>query len=334
MKKLRNPELRREVIWHILLTALCAAVGFMRNLWCGAAMLGAAAAFSAVHFVFLFRRYRKLEELNEMLDRVLHGQETFPIDAFGEGELAILSSEISKMTVRLREAAENLQKDKLRLTDLIADISHQLRTPMTAINLIVTMLSSEELSCQRRLELTRELKTLLARIDWLVESLLKMSKIDAGTAVFQHEPIMVTALVRKAAEPLAIPMEVRGQSLQIQVGQERFCGDFGWCAEAVGNLLKNCMEHTPAGGCICVDARETGIFTEISITDSGSGFDLADLPHLFERFYKGKNAAEGGFGIGLALCRMILGAQNGTVRAENVPDGGARFVIRMYKGAV
>lgn len=334
MNELRNPEIRKELGWHLALSVLFTAVGGIFGTWCAALMLAASVGFSVMHFFFVRARYRRLETLSQMIDRTLHGQETIDLAAFDEGELAILSSEISKMTIRLREAAENLEQDKLWLTDRIADISHQLRTPMTAINLVVTMLMSEEMTQARRLELTRELKTLLLRIDWLVESLLKMSKIDAGTAVFQRASVTVQQVVDKASAPLAIPMEVRGQSLQVAVGAAQFDGDLNWCAEGIGNLLKNCMEHTPAGGRICVEARETGIFTEITVTDSGSGFPKEDLPHLFERFYKGKNAAEGSFGIGLALCRMIFAAQNGTVRAENAVGGGAKFTVRIYKGTV
>ena len=140
--------------------------------------------------------------------------------------------------------------------------------------------------------------------------------------------------VEKAAAPLRIPMELREQSLVMRPSGARFTGDLAWTTEAVSNLLKNCMEHTPLGGTVTAAARETALFTELVIADNGPGFDSAELPHLFERFYKGRNAAAGSIGIGLALTRSILAAQNGTITAANAPKGGAVFTVRFYKSVI
>ena len=196
------------------------------------------------------------------------------------------------------------------------------------------MLGSGDLPYRRRVELTRELKRQLGHVDWLVETLLKMSQLDAGTVKLRADGVAVRELVEKAAEPLRIPMELRGQELRISVREERFTGDLAWTAEALGNILKNCMEHTPAGGTVTVKAEETPIFTQIVVQDTGPGFDRADIPHLFERFYRGSTAGEGSIGIGLAMSRMVIAAQNGTITADNPPGGGARFVIRFYKSVV
>lgn len=330
----RNPEIRRELLLFAAVTAACTAVGFFLFGTAGWLVLGAGLALSLLHFAASAVRYRRIRTLSHDIDAVLHGSDKVRFCDLREGELAILQSEIHKMTIRLRDAADNLEQDKTFLTDSIADISHQLRTPLTSINLIVTMLSADTVTDARRLELTRELKMLLGRIDWMVESLLKMSKIDAGTALFQTEPVRISELVRRAAEPLAVPLDVRGQRLVCEIGTETFTGDLAWTTEAVGNILKNCMEHTPEGGTITVKARETGIFTELTVRDTGSGIHPDDLPHLFERFYKGENASENSFGIGLALARMIVTAQNGSIKAANAPDCGAVFTIRFYKGTV
>jgi signal transduction histidine kinase len=326
----RNPEIRRELLIWIAGSAVFCAAGFFTDIACGWLMLCACFVFSAAHFIVSYLRYRRIRDLSLDIDRVLHGKDFVRISGYEEGELAVLQSELGKMTVRFREYAEGLQKDKVWLTDAIADISHQLRTPLTAMNLIVSMLASSNLTDARRLELSRELKQLLARIDWLVETLLKMSKIDAGTVYFKREPVPVAELIRKAAEPLTIAMEVRGQTLSVRDDAAIFHGDLAWTAEAVGNILKNCAEHTPEGGGIRVDAAKTALYTEIKIRDTGPGIDAADLPHLFERFYKGRNAAGGSFGIGLALARMIIIGQDGTIKAENNPGGGAMFTVRFY----
>ena len=151
------------------------------------------------------------------------------------------------MTVRLREQRQRLMKDRAYLADSLADISHQIRTPLTSINLLVQLLSEPDILHQRRLQLTHELYGLLSRIDWLITTLLKISKLDAGTVQFKQEQIAVNQLLRNACEPLLVPMELRGQELTIQASG-LFAGDIAWTGEAIGNIVKNCMEHTPEGG--------------------------------------------------------------------------------------
>ena len=183
------------------------------------------------------------------------------------------------------------------------------------------------------MELTGELRSLLARTDWLVETLLKLSKLDAGTVVLVRESVSVRELISRAVAPIAIPMDLRNQQLMVNCAGEQFRGDLTWTAEALGNILKNCMEHTPEGGTITVTGSETALFTQITVEDTGSGFDPRDIPHLFERFYKGSNASENSYGIGLALACTIVAAQNGTIRAMN-GSTGAKFVIKFYKQVI
>ena len=140
-------------------------------------------------------------------------------------------------------------------------------------------------------------------------------------------------LIRKSTESVAIPMELRGQELKV-TADGSFIGDIGWTAEAITNIVKNCMEHTPEGGKVSVMATDNPLFAEIIISDNGRGIAGEDLPHIFERFYKGKNSADNSFGIGLALARTIITTQNGTIKAENILPHGAKFTIRFYKGTV
>jgi len=145
--------------------------------------------------------------------------------------------------------------------------------------------------------------------------------------------VLIADVIRKSAEPLAIPMELHEQSLKVENHGAAFTGDMAWTAEALGNILKNCMEHTPRGGTITLTAEENALYTQLIIADTGSGLEREDIPHLFERFYKGRGASSGSAGIGLALARVIITGQNGTIKAENY-EGGARFIIRFYKGTV
>ena len=279
-------------------------------------------------------RYRKhLQKLNEDLDCLLLHGTPLPINQYSEGELSILASQMEKITLRLTESADRVQQEKESLADSLADISHQLRTPMTAMNLAVTMLRTRELEPGRRMELTAELRSQLQRMDWLVETLLKISKLDAGTITMASEAVSVREMLHRALEPLEIAMDVKNLSLSLHCASEAFMGDLGWTAEAVGNILKNCMEHTPEGGSITIRAEETPLYTRITVEDTGEGIAPQDLPHLFDRFYQGANGSPASYGIGLALARSIVTSQNGTVQAENGRIG-ARFTIKFYKQVI
>lgn len=302
---------------------------FLSTIGC-ACVFTACFVLNCCYFCYRRKHRERLRELSIQLDRLLHDGTPLPISAYSEGELSILATQLQKVTLRLQESAEQSQADKLALAQSLADISHQLRTPLTAMNLTAAMLREPGLSEQRRMALSRELQTLLDRTDWLVESLLKLSKLDAGTVALRQEPVSVRALIQRAASPLSIPMELRDQRLTVSCGDEAIICDAVWTAEGLGNILKNCVEHTPAGGTIAVTAGETALYTSITVEDTGPGFDPEDLPHLFERFYKGKNAPESTYGIGLALARTIVTAQNGTIQAMNTGTG-ARFIIKFYK---
>ena len=328
----KNTEVRRTALWLLLATAVSSVAAALLYPICGLLTLGLGAVCGAIWYGSTRRRYRALERMSRDIDRILHGQEQQVLPQQEEGELAILRSEIGKMTVRLRENAQRQQEERVRLADAMADISHQLRTPLTAMRLTLSLLEQEELTPQRRLALMRELKKLTGRMEWLVEALLKMAQLDAGTVVFHPQDTTAAELVRRAAEPLEVPMEVRSIRFTAQAGEERLTCDVPWSTEALGNILKNCMEH--AASWVQVTARETAIFTEITVQDDGPGFDPEELPRLFQRFYRGKNAGENNFGIGLSLSRQVLAQQNGTVQAENVLTGGARFILRWYKGTI
>ena len=324
MKIIRNPELKRELLIDLAITVAAALIGFIIRPIYGILALAVGLLLSGAHIAFAVQRYRQMEALAQRLDRILHGQDRVLIEDAAEGELSILNSELQKMT----------SSDKQQLTEAIQDIFHQIRTPLTSMNLLVSMLGEENLPYDRRLSMTRELRRQLERVQWLVETLLKLSKIDAGTAQFRSDLVSVAELIEKAAQPLRIPMELREQSFTVHTTGEHFMGDLNWTTEALGNILKNCMEHTPVGGEITVTAEETALFTEIVVEDNGPGISKEDLPYLFDRFYKGAGSSDDSVGIGLALSRSIIASQNGTIKAENAPTGGARFTIRFYKSVI
>ena len=250
MSILNEPDIRRGIIADIGIGAAVSAVSFSLGIAAGIAALASCIIYTVIHAITNVRRYRAIARLSNSIDRILHGQDEILFTDSREGELAILTSEVTKMTVRLREQTDALAADKVRLTDAIADISHQLRTPLTSMNLTVSLLSEDGLSDERRLRLTRDLSRSLRRIDWLIDALLKISKIDAGTVGFRSERVSVAELIRRASAPLMIPMELRGQEIRVHADSEEYTGDMQWSVEAIGNILKNCVEHTPEGGSI------------------------------------------------------------------------------------
>ena len=209
MKIIRNPELKRELLIDLAITIVAALIGFLIRPICGILALAVGLLLSGAHIAFAVQRYHQMEALAERLDRILHGQDRVLIEDAAEGELSILNSELQKMTTRLQEQANQLSSDKRQLTEAIQDIFHQIRTPLTSMNLLVSMLGEEDLPYDRRLSMTRELRRQLERVQWLVETLLKLSKIDAGTAQFRSDLVSVAELIEKAAQPLRIPMELR-----------------------------------------------------------------------------------------------------------------------------
>ena len=318
MRFFRNPEIQKSLILYILLILLLTITGFLSGNYNGFIVLVVSTLFTVLHFWITFRRYKKLAELGNDIDKILHGNDSIDLREYAEGELSLLQSEILKLTVQLREQAWSLKQDKQYLASSIADISHQIRTPLTSINIILSLISKSDLSEERKKSLFNELDTLLRRIDWLITTLLKISRLDTGTVKFKKEKIMVSELISHAVAPIAISLDLREQEINTTItGNESFIGDLSWTVEAIENILKNCMEHTQRGGRIKITSLENALFTEIIITDNGPGIDKEDLPYLFERFYKGKNSNNQSFGIGLALARMIIVNQNGTIKAEN-----------------
>lgn len=330
MKVLRNREVRIEFVLELSITIIVTIAAFLWEKSFGLFTLVICLVLNTVHFVNTYIRYKRIEELSADVDRILHGDIPVSFEKYEEGELAILESEVQKMMVRLREQQQHLLDDKIYLADSIADISHQIRTPLTSINLLLSFLSEPDISEEKRQKTIREIYELLSRIDWLITTLLKISKLDAGTIQLKSEMVSMKELLSQSVAPLLIPMELRGQELKV-AASGKFEGDANWTSEAIGNIIKNCMEHTPEGGCVEVTASENAIYREIMIEDTGSGIAPEDLPHIFERFYKGKNSSDKSFGVGLALARGIINNQNGTIKAENRKEGGAKFTIRFYK---
>lgn len=280
-------------------------------------------------------RYREIEKLSVYLREISSGNDILDVRDNTEGELSILKNDIYKVTRMLSEHRSLLQRDKLQLTDAISDISHQLKTPLTSMTVMADLLSAPDLPPVKRTEFTHHIRIQLERIDWLVSSLLKLSKMDAKTIPFKKDRIPMKNLIQKALEPVMIPMDIKGQTVSIAGDDDvSFVGDFNWTAEAVINILKNGVEHTPEGGAIAISFSENALYTEIVIADNGKGIPKEELPYIFKRFYKGKNASEGSIGIGLAMAQSIIASQNGVIDVTSDSEKGTQFRIKFYKQVI
>ncbi len=325
--------------------------------WMVALLLFATLFFIVISLV----RHHQIARLAEEVDEVLHSGRRVGFSNCHEGDVAILSNELAKMVSRLARTRDQLEHERNALSDSLADISHQIRTPLTAAGLMLPAIERAD-DPRERIRATRELEILLERVAWLVTALLKIAKVDAGAMHFETSTVNSAELARAATMPLGTALDLHDIDLIFDLDEEAtFTGDAMWSAEALENIVKNCMEHTPMGGSITIQVTENAISSNIRVRDTGPGISEEDLPHIFERFYRGhdrvlheshdsrdsnaddasQNAAFSdssaqplGFGIGLSLAQALISAQGGTLRACNAQGGGAQFDIAFPKVVV
>lgn len=243
-----------------------------------------------------------------------------------------LEDEIYKTVIRLECTKEEAIKDHEILKERIADIAHQLKTPLTSMSLMAELMEAKEPEEQEYLV---RLRHQVERLKGLAEGLLTMAKLDSHTLLFERETLDIVELIEESCEVLKEDMKRKRVTVKIGDNQSNIGGilleaDVRWTGEAFLNILKNCIEHTPKDSEIEICIEKNPLYTQIIIEDGGPGFSKSDLPHLFERFYRGEHAAKDSAGIGLALAKLILERQNGQIRAENSAGGHARFCIRFY----
>lgn len=274
-------------------------------------------------------KHKRIDNIAEYLYAINEGNYRINL-CKKEDEFSSLEDELYKTVVLLRENREKERKEKEKLTNYLADISHQMKTPLTSMLLMIELLEGSPINGDDALYIER-ISAQIYRLNHLVSSLLILSKLDAGTLTLEYKWVNVYELVCAAVEPLILMIEKKEQQLSIEENSEVvFMGDFYWSNEAILNVVKNCVEHTPCGERISIVYERNPICTQIIIEDNGEGFHKKDIPHLFTRFYKGENSAKDSVGIGLALAQSIIKKQNGEIRAENKKIRGARFTIKFY----
>lgn len=285
---------------------------------------------SGALFFFTFFYWRKKENariraLTGYLERVNAGDTGLLLENDGD-EASRLQDEIYKTVMQLYQTREEALRDRNLFAENLSNIAHQLKTPITSISLTLQMLKEKPVSAVRE-QIGRQ----LLRLEHLEEALLLLSRLDAGTLDFQKKETDVFTLLTLAADNLEEIFAQREVSVEIPEAEAvAICVDTEWTMEAVMNLMKNCAEHTPPRSVVHCAYEKNPLYTQIQIWDEGPGFAKADLPHLFERFYRGSDSKNDGIGIGLSLAKQIIEAQNGTLTAENLRSG-ARFTLRFYR---
>ena len=279
------------------------------------------------------QRNHKIQELVDYIRKIEHGIYRIEIEENDEGELSRLQNELYKITVMLRESSELAGQQKKALADSVSDISHQLKTPLTSCLVLLDNLSeSENMTEETRRRFLSEITGQLTSVSWLVQVLLKLSRLDAGVVELKEEEVSVSALIRGAVEKVGLLAEWKQIDIQV-MGEEEPCikGDRHWLEEALVNLIKNAIEHSPEDSEIRIQVEDNQVYTCIHVRDFGSGISYEDQKHIFERFYRSADAGEDSVGIGLALAQEIMKRQNGYLTVESEPGQGTTFYMKFLK---
>ena len=264
----------------------------------------------------------EVKELSENIRKIIDGQ-NIDIRENNEGIWNILKNDIHTLASLKNEQVYALQNERDLMKNTIANISHQLKTPITPMMIMADLL--ENAPPDKQAEFLSNVKTGLVRMEWLISTLLKMAKLDAGVVDFAKDSIAANALAEAALQPLQILLELKNQTIEI-IGETDIVCDKHWTGEALTNLIKNAMEHSPEGGRIVIESGENPICKWISVTDSGDGIVKTKISSLFRRF----EGSENGYGIGLPLALAIMQGQGGDIEVDGGSGVGAVFTLKFY----
>ena len=293
----------------------------------------------ALFVVFLFynrSRKKQTKIITECIRQINKGDYTLVAENYSEDELSLLNDEIYKTAVMLREQAENSNKDRINLKDSLSDISHQLKTPLTSVIVMLdNMLDDEEMPVEIRRQFMWSMKRQTNNISFLVKSILTLSKLDANTVAFKKSDVSISEIISECVENTEVLAEINEVEVKAEVDSEFDINcDRKWLCEALTNIIKNCIEHTSPEGWVKIKAEKNKIYALISIEDNGCGIAPEDLPHIFKRFYKGKNSDDNSVGIGLALAKTIIEKDDGYITVDSEVGKGTRFEIKYFNNPI
>ena len=291
----------------------------------------------ALSIILLYLKHEKdqnkeIKKIARCIEEINKKNYSINIDENSEDELSILKNELYKITIMLKEDAENSKKDKLKLKDSLSDISHQLKTPLTSINIMLdNILDNPDMDSNTKEKFIQNIKREITNISSLVGEILKLSKLDASVIKFEEQQVFIDDIVKSAISNVEMMAELKNINIEVnnQDNIKLVC-DAKWQIEAITNILKNCIEHSKDDSTITIDIDSNKIYKQITIKDNGEGIDEKDLPHIFERFYKGKNSSKDSVGIGLALAKTIIEKDNGSIKVDSKKGKQTTFVIKYY----
>lgn len=283
--------------------------------------------------IYYHSRNQKIQEIIKYIEAINNKNYDLKIAENTEDDLSNFRNELYKIAIMLKEQASQSINDKKALQTSLEDISHQLKTPLTSISIMLDNIrENPNMDEHTRQEFIYEISRQINWINWLVISLLKLSKLDSNTAVFVQKEIKVEDLINNVVKNLAIPIDIKQQNVIVNGSSDvMFVGDYNWQLEALTNIVKNCIEHTVENKNIYINWEENNFYTKIAIKDEGVGIDKKDVKHIFERFYKGKNSSENSVGIGLALAKGIIEKDNGYIICASELGRGTTFEIKYMK---
>lgn len=286
-----------------------------------------------IYLIYVITQEKKIAEINEYIKQINNKNYILKIEENDNGELSKLRNELYKTTVLLKETAEISEKEKENLSTAIADISHQLKTPLTSIRIMLDNIQDDpDMEKEVREDFLREISKQIDWISSLVVALLKIAKFDAGTIKMENNEINAKNLIDNIVSNLAILMELKNIEIITNVDEKAtFIADYKWQQEALTNILKNAIEHSKHNSRIYITVENTNLFLKIIIKDEGSGIDKEDLKHIFQRFYKAKNSSENSIGIGLPLAKAIIEQSNGYIKVETKYGEGTSFEVKYIK---
>lgn len=327
---MKDKSLKHMILLGSVITILGTVLMAWIHPWCAVLFFVFTALLITIYSWEIKKRRDKLQQLNTYLSLICAGKYDLDIADNEEGEISILKNNLYKVIVLLRSQNAMLEKDKVYLADALANISHQLKTPLTSMMVMTELLEREQDEAKRK-QFVETIDKQLEKMKWLITYLLKLSKLDAGTIVFHTDEIALEEVLEASIEPYLLTMDLRNIHVEKGKLERTIRGDFNWTCEAVGNIVKNCMEHMEDGGHLYVETKDYSLYQSLILRDDGCGIEKDELPHIFKRFYNGKREKKDSVGIGLALSKAIVEKEEGKILVKSEVGKGTEFEIRFYK---
>lgn len=274
---------------------------------------------------------KEINEVIKIIEEINNKNYSFKMKDINEEDLSLLKNEIYKTTIMLNEISEISKKDKKELEESLEDISHQLKTPLTSILIMIdTLLDDEDMDQNTREDFLRNMKREVMNINFLVKSILKLSRLDTNTVKFISKKESVKEIINEAILNVSLLSDLKNVKIETNLSDSFIICDYKWQIEALTNILKNSIEHSYENNKVLIESSENNAYVKIIIKDFGTGIAKEDINHIFERFYKGKDSDYDSIGIGLALSKSIIEKQNGKISVES-SDDGTTFTIKYFK---